>query len=119
MRYMQKYTYLDVENRRARCTFGDEGTYSAILGPAYRKQDKDERREENRRKGGLATTPWKAMADNKSTPLADTFTFRIVNQVSGALHRASQTFPPLSPLVLLTRSHSLSMLWCRIRTRSA
>ena len=90
MRYAGKYTYREVENARARCTFGDEGTMSAILGPAYRKEHKDERRNENREKGAKASLPWRAMfgesqgrgmaGTNVDNIIADSFVFTIINQ---------------------------------------
>ena len=90
MRYSGKYTHGEVENARARCTFGDEGTESALLGPAYRKEHKDKRRKENREKGAKASVPWRAMfgkgqgrgkpPTNADNIIADSFVFTIINQ---------------------------------------
>lgn len=90
MRYSQQYTHLEVENARARCTFGKEGALSSILGPLYRKQDKVESRTESRKQGDNATKPWKEMfgesqgagkpGTNVDTVVAESFTLTIINQ---------------------------------------
>mmetsp|Transcript_10951 Transcript_10951/g.35092 ORF Transcript_10951/g.35092 Transcript_10951/m.35092 type:complete len:422 (-) Transcript_10951:57-1322(-) len=90
MRYAQKYTMLEVENARARCTFGKEGTLSAALGPNYKKQDKQDSRAGSREQGRAAREPWKMMygkpsgqgrpGTNVENVIAKTFILRIFNQ---------------------------------------
>lgn len=90
MRFAQKYTMLEVENARARCTFGKEGTLSAALGPNYKKQDKKELRAGSREQGRAAREPWAMMfgestgkkrpGTNVKNVIAKTFILRIFNQ---------------------------------------
>ena len=90
MRFAKKYTMLEVENARARCTFGKEGTISAALGPHYKKQDKQDSRAGSREQGRAAREPWEMMygkptgkgrtGTNVENVIAKTFVLRIFNQ---------------------------------------